>query len=210
MMKRISQFTKFILKKIVRGVAIGDSSDHMSGSIYKFIKVELNDNIIREIMEEGTRYNLSYDQCIAEIRMADEMVNSNPSTDRITTAVRITDFELGERLDLVYHNNIVGRVVLSVIVDEHGHFIVLKSDISDVEYRDVLIPLHRRFNCGYPSFFDVYRGECLLTGDDYQFSPGRLEYIERYRQGLVFDILDADETFAYSASVDKPDKTQKE
>lgn len=197
MSTRFTQFSKFILKKIVRGVAISDSPDLSSVNIYKFLKVELNDELLREIFEEGSKYNLSTDECLAQIRLADDKINTNPSITRSTTTVRISDFKLGDRLDLVYHNEHVGRIKVSVLAAEHNNFVVISSDIGDIEYRDILLPLHRRLNSGYPSYFDVYRDGELLTGDELKFSPGRLEYIESHRPGLVYDILDADKTFAY-------------
>ncbi|MDE5642358.1 MAG: hypothetical protein K2I56_02580 [Muribaculaceae bacterium] len=196
---RISQYTKYILKKIIRGVAVSDSPGLTSDNIYKFLKVELNDGIIRDIVDEGARYKLTKDQCMAEISLADKKVNVNPSIIRESLTVSIESFKVGERLDFAYHNEEVGNVIISVMVCENYDLLVLNSDIGGLRYRDILRPHHLRFNAGYNSFFDVWRKRVKLNKSGLVFCPGTLRYIERHRPGLVFDILDADDTFAYSA-----------
>ena len=207
MSKGISQFSKFILKKIIRGVAVCDSPDLAPGNIYKFLKVEINDDIIREIEAEGENYNLSPSQCLAEIGQADKKVNINPSLTRILSTVRMKDFITGERLDLVFQNELVGKVTLSVLVTEQKSFLVLYSDIADVQYRDIIQPLHKCLNCGNRAYFNLYRGKKVMTVNGYQLSPGVLEYIERHRPGLVFSILDTDRTFACTNRTGNEGKT---
>lgn len=202
MKERVSQFTKFILKKIIRGVAISDTSALTSTNIYKFHKISLNDKTIQEIVEEGKQYKLSPDQCIAEIRLADEKVNINPSIRRTVSFVIMETFKLGERLDLLFDNEKVGPVGISVLVGEQDSLIVLKSDITDVRYRDILYPMHRRLNAGFTCYFDVWRDDQRLTGEDMLFCPGVLRYIDHHEPGLVFSILDSDSTFAYSDEVE--------
>lgn len=198
MSRRITQFSKFILKKIIRGVAICDSPDLTSANIYKFIKVELNDDILNEIIDEGVRYHLTQEECVTQIRMADERINTNPAITRITSTAELKEFPVGTHLNIGYRNDLMGKSVVSVIVAEDGNLVVLNSDLGDIEYRDILRPLHRRFNCGSQTYFDVYRKGKLLTKQDISFSPGTLEYIERHQPGLVYDILDTDKTFACS------------
>ncbi len=203
MNRRITQFSKFILKKIIRGVAICDSPDLTSSNIYKFIKVELNDDILNEIIDEGTRYHLTQEECVTQIRMADERINTNPAITRITSTAELKEFPVGTHLNIAYRNDLVGKSVVSVIVGEDGNLVVLDSDLGDIEYRDILRPLHRRFNCGSQNYFDVYRKGKLLTKNDIAFSPGTLEYIEKHQPGLVYDILDTDKTFACSGKKTK-------
>lgn len=211
MNRQISQFSKFILKKIVKGVAICDSPNLTSANLYKFIKVELNDDILNEIIDEGARYHLTQEECVTQIRMADERINTNPAITRITSTVELKEFPVGTYLNIGYRNDLVGKSVVSVIVAEDGNLVVLNSDLGDIEYRDILRPLHRRFNCGSQNYFDVYRNGKLLTQKDISFSPGTLEYIEKHQPGLVYDILDTDKTFAYSRkklkAVDKEVRT---
>lgn len=198
MSRRITQFSKFILKKIIRGVAIYDSPDLTSANIYKFVKVELNDDILNEIIDEGTRYNLTPEECVTQIRMADERINANPAITRITSTADLKEIPIGTHLNLGYRNDLVGKSVVSVIVAENGNLFVLNLDLGNIEYRDILRPLHRRFNCGSQNYFDVYRKGELLTKNNISFSPGTLEYIEKHQPGLIYDILDTDKTFAYS------------
>lgn len=198
MSRLITQFSKFILKKIIRGVAICDSRDLTSTNIYKFIKIELNDDILNEIIAEGARYNLTQEECMTQICIADERINTNPAITRITSTAELKEFPIGTHLKIGYRNELVGKSVISVIVGENGDLVVLNSDLGDIEYRDILRPLHRRFNCGSQNYFDVYRKGNLLTKNDLSFSPGVLEYIEKHQPGLVYDILDTDKTFACS------------
>lgn len=207
MKERVSQFTKFILKKIIRGVAISDTSALTSTNIYKFHKISLNDKTIQEIVEEGRHYKLSPDQCIAEIRLADEKVNINPSIIRTGSYVIMETFKLGERIDLVFDNEKVGPVGISVLVGEHDSLMVLRSDITDVGYRDILRPMHRRLNAGFTCYFDVWRGDHHLTGDDMLFCPGVLRHIDHHKPGLVFSILDSDSTFVYTGEVEAKSKS---
>lgn len=203
MSRQITQFSKFILKKIIRGVAICDSRDLTSANIYKFIKVELNDDILNEIINEGTRYHLTQEECVTQIHMAGERINTNPAITRITSTAELKEFPIGTHLNFTYQNDLVGKSVVSVIVGEDGNLVVLNSDLGDIEYRDILRPLHHRFNCGSQNYFDVYRKGKLLTINDISFSPGTLEYIEKHQPGLVYDILDSDKTFACSGKKTK-------
>lgn len=201
----LSQFQKFILKKIVSGVVVKDSTDLSSSDIYNFLKVKLDDDILQVIFNEGSLYGLSNDECLDQIRIADKLINANPSVSRIFSEIEMKDFRIGECLNLVYENELIGKVVVSVIADEYSHFIVTKSDIGDVKFCDTLLPINKRLNCGFPTYFNVLRGKKVVTDGDLLFSPGRLVCIERLQPGLIYEIMDTPGEFRFAPQTNNPD-----
>lgn len=212
-MNDLTQYSNYILKTMVRGVALCDSSDPDTNECpYKLLKIELNDIILQKIIEEGAKYGLDREQCVNMIRLTDEKIVFNPSIKRILWPLLVSSLDIGERIDLSFENPDIGPVTISALLHSRSSLMVLESGIGGLEYRDILRPMHQAFNPGHKVFFKVWRKGVEITSETCRLCPGKLLYIERYRPSFLFSILDNDSTFAYNenqARTDSPDKPPK-
>ena len=203
MSEKIIQFTKFIIRTIFRGVTLRDSSENMSlEDIYIFHKRKLNSDILNSIFEEGKKYGYDKERCLAEVKLADEKIVISPSIEKIETNFSLCNLARGNRLSLHYDHPDFGEVIIDGIVNNDRALIVLKSNISGLQYRDVLYPAKLVFISGEKNYYRIRRGKKELTSPEYMFVPGKLKYVETYTPSLIFNILDNDSSFHYEESME--------
>lgn len=199
------QFTRFILKTIVKGV-VPRKSPQKGGDLYQLMKIDLDNATLAAIKAEGAKYGLSEQDAVNELRLADEKVIFNPSLTRDYTSRRVGHFKVGERFDLIFEHPELGECVLALLATGRHEYMVIESSVGGLVYRDMVYPLHSSLNMGHPMFFDVERDGKRITTDKWCLSPGKLKYIERHTPAAIFDILDADTDYRHDGKNVKPEQ----
>lgn len=204
------QFQKYIIQKVVGGISIADSTP-TSRHPYRIHKIELTDSIMAGIMAEGKRYGLDRDQILTHIRLASESIIFEPCRTVQLSPLDTLEPAIGERIDLHFDHEELGEQTLSLLAYGNGEFMVLDSTIGGLRYRDRVVAAHRRLNLTHQAYFRVWRGEEALARGEILFNPGKLTRVERCRQGIVFDVLDADRLLTYDPTQERsedPDVTE--
>ncbi len=208
MRERVLQYSKFIIKTLFRGVTLRDTSGIVyEDNMYQFNKVVLNDDLIEKIVIEGALYGFSREQCIEEIRLADEKIITNPSIVTVLNSVDLKELKIGTRLDLTFHDENWGKAVIKTIVDDECGLFVLDSQLQNVNYHYILYPLSSRLVPGLETYFTIWFSGKQITSNRYVYSPGVLKHMEIHTPSLVHTILDSDKNFSFNEERNDMQKT---
>lgn len=193
-----SDFIKYIIKRIVKVVYVKDLLDisRPFSDWYRIEKIAIDDNLIREILDEGGKYGLSENKSQLCIEQADRMINFSPSVTEYHSSLDICTLPNGTHAKFIFENSTFGILTIDTIKDGKHNFFVLKSDIAALCWEDGLVFIVNNLQCGtYPAFCIIRKSnQSALTAGNY-FSPGKLIQINIYSPGITHEIIDSKTDF---------------
>ena len=193
-----SNFIKYIVKKIVKVVYVKDHLDisRPFSEWYRIEKNAIDDDLIREIMDEGRRYGLSEKKSQFCIDQADRMINFTPCITEIHSSLDICTLPNGTHVRFIFENNTFGILTIDAIKDGKYGFFVLKSDIAAICWEDGLFFTINKLQCGtYPAFCINRKSNKVALAAHNYFCAGKLIQINIYSPGITHEIIDAKTDF---------------
>lgn len=193
-----SNFIKYIIKKVVKVVYVKDHLDisRPFSEWYRIEKNTLDDNLIREIMDEGRRYGLSEKKSQFCIDQADRMINFTPSVTEFHSSLDICILPNGTHTRFIFENGTFGILTIDAIKDGKHVFFVLKSDIAAICWEDELFFTINKLQCGtYPAFYIKRKSNQVALAANNYFCAGRLVQINIYSPGITHEIIDSKTDF---------------
>lgn len=193
-----SNFIKYIIKKIVKVVYVKDRLDisRPFSEWYRIEKNAIDENLIREILDEGRRYGLSEKKTQFCIGQADRMINFTPSITEFHSSLDICTLPNGTHTRFIFENDTFGILTIDAIKDGKHGFFVLKSDIAAICWEDGLFFTINKLQCGaYPAFYIIRKSNQEALAASNYFCAGKLILINIYSPGITHEIIDSKTDF---------------
>ena len=184
-------FIKFIIKTLVR-----DIEHHTIDGEFVIGRMDVSDEIIAQIVEEGKRYEYSENETRELISNIAENISWAPSVEAISYNLDINDLEIGTHLVLKFDNTQYGMVTLSIICIDIGVFFVLKSQIPGIIYHDRLKAVNPLWSINNAVEFVPYRCNRKLLRANQVLRFGHLVGIDLLKPSAIHEIYDSKSDFA--------------
>lgn len=192
MADNLEYFEKFIIKQIVDTVTYNPETDE-----YEINNIQVSDDVINLINDEGKRYGLSQQQIGQIISKIAGNINARPSVKVCYTTIYVDKLEKGKHLRINIDHPVKGDHFLELLVIGPAHFFVLDTNITGVGYGDDLYAIDRIWNNSYYLDFRVFRKSERFPNDVTILRLGKLYSVEFFTPSIVNDIIDSKLTYTH-------------
>lgn len=183
-------FIKYIIKMLVR-----DIQPHTIDGEFVIGRIDISDEIIRQIVEEGKRYEYSEIESRNLIASVAENITWGPSVEQMMGSVNVHGIEIGTHLRLIFETKQYGYIYISLICIGTGDFFVLESQIPGIIYHDRLKTVNTVWNVNNAIEFVPLRCNKKLLEKNQVLRMNSVSGIEMYKPSIVHEIYDSKLTF---------------
>lgn len=188
----LEYFEKFIVKQIVRGVKYNPKSDE-----FEFYKVQVTNDIIQTIINEGQHYGLSEGACRDMLTRTSNNIRVTPSVDIQRGSVEVKNISLGQHFRINFVHPEKGPLSLDLLMMDATNMLVLGSTIRGLDCGEVLKPMDKVWNNGFYVDFVPERNEELQQNTHTHLHLGKLLEVQFFYPSVVHQILDSTCQYTY-------------
>lgn len=185
-------FERFIIKQIVSKIDFDPKSEE-----YSFNDIHISDEIIKVIEDEGLRYGMQNIQTRELLSRVAGNISTKPSIQIRNNRVDVAEIKMGQHLRININHSTKGKLGVELMALEPSRFMVLGSDISGVQYGDILEPMDKVWNHSYSIEFIVFRNGIRIPDSHSRLMLGKIDSVELFLPSVVNEILDSKESYSF-------------
>ena len=191
-------FINYIIKTLVRGI-----EHHTIDGEFVVSRMSVTDEIIKQIVDEGERYEYSEKETRELIANIAENISWYPSVENITSCLNVYDLDVGTHVVLSFDDKQYGLVELSLICIYTGDFFVIYSQIPGIIYHDRLKIVNPIWSINHPVEFVPYRYKKKILNDNQVLRFDQLVSIDINRPSVIHEIYDSKTDSAKASKQEK-------
>lgn len=188
-------FEKFIIKQIVSKIDFNPEKES-----YSFNEIHISDEILQIIDDEGLRYGMQSHQIREMVSRIAGNIRTEPYIEIRNNRVDVAELKTGQHLRINIIHPTKGKMSVELITMEPFRFMVLDTDISIIQYGDILESMDKVWNHSFSIEFKVSRNGKRYPDSHTRLLLGKLDSVELYIPSIVNDILDNNETYSSGSS----------
>lgn len=187
-------FERFIIKRIVNKIDFDPKNEE-----YLFNDIHPSDEIIRDIEDEGLRYGMQRQQVREVLSRVAANIRTEPSIQIRNNKVEVAEIKVGQHLRINIIHSTKGKLGVDLMALEPSRFMVLGSDISGVQYGDILESMDKVWNYSYSIEFTVFRNGKRIPDSHSRLMLGKIDSVELFIPSVVNEILDSKESYSFDS-----------
>lgn len=184
------QLVKFIIKSIV-----SDVEYDVSGDSFTINRIDISDDLIDSIIDEGIKYGLNADDTRELITLVSSDIQITPSVHRSYTNTETEVIKIGSHLRLNFIHDTIGPVYIEVICLEVNRFFVISTNVAGLKYHDEIVSINKIWNISYDVDFIIYRNGNVYPDKQSAMRLNRLQSIEYFYPSVIHEIFDSQKLF---------------
>lgn len=191
-MQENSQFIKFIIKEIVKGISYDTTSLD-----FLFNRVVVSDKTMNNIIEEGKNYSYTQEDVKKSIEYATKEISLAPRREELYSCLDISKLIVGQHLKISFHNEITGMHMTELLLLEKNRFLVLNSDNNSIQKGDEFIALNILWNVNYCTEFCVFRNDSRYPDADSIFRTPKITLFELFYPSILHEVYDSESDYKF-------------
>ncbi|MBR1786972.1 MAG: hypothetical protein IJ756_07455 [Paludibacteraceae bacterium] len=199
----ITNFQKFIIRKIVKSVEYNTKEDE-----FIFNRCDISDSLISAIVKEGYRYGMSEKDVRQFITTTSSNIKTLPSVKSVVTNFDISKVPIGQHLRLNIKHKVKGHQWVECLKMKNFLFI-LSSSISELTFGVRITPHTTLWSAGFAIDFSFQPKNEAMPIRGLILRLENFVSVEMFNPSVVHEILDSPKTFAYDEKLSENKKTTK-
>lgn len=179
-------FEDYIIRTIV------DTVDYdAEKNAYIVNNVSINDDIISRIIQEAKRYDIDETTARQTITQLALSIKVNAIISIEQGSVHVKDIKQGQIFILYFRDERYGRLRVELMsLNTCSYYLVLSSDISGLQFGDVLKSKNSLWSHSFAIDFNISRNRKAFPESNTYISISKFEAIEYYNPTHVHEVLD--------------------